>query len=525
MLAGTRIIEAFTQEKDKLFLKIPVEGKPDFHLVFDTSPLSGCMFTRDRHFKAKKNTINFFSNLLPAELNSIRIAEKDRSIKFSLKGSDLLFIIKGSDSNVFLSSPAGIESFKKSDLPGEDIPGSFVDSETGLYRFIEEITEKHLEWKSFSSAFPFAGKDLFLESKACASSDGVDDLKKGIHKCIESILRDSITVYYDYNNQKAKFIPESFLKDVPENETIKKFDSYFSALHYYFQLKFRNKQEVSTKTKIEKYLDSEMEKISSKLNNLKFRIEAGSKETEYRNTGNLLLMNMHLLTKGLNEIIVEEPDSGIPVKIKLDPKIATQKNIDRYFEKSKDEKINFEQSKDLYDAAAKRINRLNEIKNQINSGIDQDELEIIYNKLKINRQSKADKMEDKCNYKHYLLHGKYHVYVGKDSRNNDELTTQFAKQNDLWFHARGSAGSHVVLRVENTKEAVPKNIIKEAASLAAYFSKAKTSGVAPVSYTFRKYVHKKKGLEPGQVILSKESVVLVKPEIPKECEPVITDLI
>ena len=132
-------------------------------------------------------------------------------------------------------------------------------------------------------------------------------------------------------------------------------------------------------------------------------------------------------------------------------------------------------------------------------------------------------MEEKINFKHYILHDKYDVFVGKDSKNNDELTTQFAKQNDLWFHARGLPGSHVVLRITNTKEAVPKNIIKETASIAAYFSKAKTAGMVPVSYTFRKYVHKKKGLDPGQVILDREDVVLVKPEIPKGCEPVFTE--
>ena len=98
------------------------------------------------------------------------------------------------------------------------------------------------------------------------------------------------------------------------------------------------------------------------------------------------------------------------------------------------------------------------------------------------------------------------------------LSIKFAKQNDYWFHARGLPGSHVVLRVENTKEGVPKNIIKNAASIAGYFSKAKTAKVAPISYTFAKFVYKKKGMEPGKVMISKEKVLLVKPEIPKNCE-------
>ncbi len=98
------------------------------------------------------------------------------------------------------------------------------------------------------------------------------------------------------------------------------------------------------------------------------------------------------------------------------------------------------------------------------------------------------------------------------------LTTRFAKQNDYWFHARGSSGSHVVLRVENTKEPIPKNILKKAAAIAAYHSKSKTSGTAPVAYTFKKYVVKKKGDPSGTVRLLREDVLLVKPEIPAGCE-------
>jgi predicted ribosome quality control (RQC) complex YloA/Tae2 family protein len=60
--------------------------------------------------------------------------------------------------------------------------------------------------------------------------------------------------------------------------------------------------------------------------------------------------------------------------------------------------------------------------------------------------------------------------------------------------------------------------LKAAASLAAYHSKAKTSGMAPVSYTQKKYVTKKKGMDPGKVALLKEAVLIVKPEIPEGCE-------
>ncbi len=144
--------------------------------------------------------------------------------------------------------------------------------------------------------------------------------------------------------------------------------------------------------------------------------------------------------------------------------------------------------------------------------------------LKIKSGEKKELTDDiKSKFKHYIIDGRYDVFVGKDSTNNDLLTMKFAKQNDYWFHARSVPGSHVVLKVTNTKEPVPKNILKNAAAIAAYHSKAKTSGLAPVSYTFKKYVTKKKGMEPGKVILLREEVLLVKPEIPKNCEYISSD--
>ncbi|RPI74427.1 MAG: DUF814 domain-containing protein [Ignavibacteriales bacterium] len=139
--------------------------------------------------------------------------------------------------------------------------------------------------------------------------------------------------------------------------------------------------------------------------------------------------------------------------------------------------------------------------------------------LKLNREEKKKQGDDlKSKFKHYVILDKYNVYVGKDSKNNDLLTMKFAKPNDYWFHARSVSGSHVVLKNENPKEGIPKNILKITASLAAYHSKAKTSGMAPVSYTQKKYVTKRKGMETGKVALTKEEVLIVRPEIPKECK-------
>jgi predicted ribosome quality control (RQC) complex YloA/Tae2 family protein len=273
---------------------------------------------------------------------------------------------------------------------------------------------------------------------------------------------------------------------------------------------------------IEKYLTAEIESLSGKLNKLKGRIDAGSKEEIYHQYGEILLANNNIIRKGMKEIELEEYTSGQFHRIKLNEKLSPHQNIDRYFDKSRSEKIEYQKSKELFGLNTGEYERLMKIRDKFERTEDQELLLQIKKELKMKtQQSLSDDTKDKSLYRHFLMDGKYHIYVGKNSKNNDMLTTKFAKQNDFWFHARSVSGSHVVLRVENTKEAVPKNILQKTASLAAFYSKAKTSKLVPVTYTLKKYVNKNARHEPGQVTVTKETVLLVKPEIPKGCEMVM----
>ncbi|MEM7297209.1 MAG: NFACT RNA binding domain-containing protein [Bacteroidota bacterium] len=102
------------------------------------------------------------------------------------------------------------------------------------------------------------------------------------------------------------------------------------------------------------------------------------------------------------------------------------------------------------------------------------------------------------------------IWVGKNSKANDELTLKYAKKNDLWLHAKDVPGSHVVVK-EKPGQNYPEYIIEKAAGLAAANSKRKTDTLCPVIYTPKKFVRKMKGAPAGQVIVEKEEVVMVEP--------------
>jgi len=303
------------------------------------------------------------------------------------------------------------------------------------------------------------------------------------------------------------------------------FDDIISTQNYFFS----KRQYLERKSKmlklVSKHLEKELKKLSNKINNLHGVVERGSREEEYNKLGNLLLVNLNLLKTGLEEIEVEDIyENNKKIKIKLNTKLAPKKNVDYWFDKSKAEKIGFEKSVELMKKAKVDYEKLKKIEDKLAAIDSLKEFNIIIKKLKIKRVGMKPEKEDlKEKFKRYLIDDKYNVYVGRDSKNNDLLTTRFAKQNDYWFHARSVSGSHVVLRVDNTKEVIPKNVLKRTAALAAYHSKAKTAGTASVTYTFKKYVIKKKGYPIGTVHLLKEEVLLVKPEIPKGCEFVVDE--
>ena len=113
----------------------------------------------------------------------------------------------------------------------------------------------------------------------------------------------------------------------------------------------------------------------------------------------------------------------------------------------------------------------------------------------------------------YGLAGGYVVLAGKTDADNDRLSLKIARPNDWWFHVHGLPGSHVVLQVADRPQPT-KDILEEAAAIAAWHSKARNGGLTLVSYTQAKNVRKPRGAKPGTVTIQKEGTLKVKPGLP-----------
>lgn len=114
----------------------------------------------------------------------------------------------------------------------------------------------------------------------------------------------------------------------------------------------------------------------------------------------------------------------------------------------------------------------------------------------------------------YVLPGGWLLLAGRTDEDNDRLSLSIAEPNDLWFHARGVPGSHVVLRVPEGEEP-DRETVRRAAAAAAYHSKAREGGIVPVSMTRARHVTKPRGVPPGTVEIRNEKVVKVRPGLPE----------
>lgn len=207
---------------------------------------------------------------------------------------------------------------------------------------------------------------------------------------------------------------------------------------------------------------------------------------------------------------------GNETKIDLDPTLTPYENANRYFDKARTAKARKSDVAKRIRSLAADETTLYTIRARIAEAGSQKDLDRIQKDISASRFTLRETTEALGEagprFREFEVAGGMRVFVGKNAKQNDELTLHFAHKEDLWFHARHVTGSHVVLRSGKLAN-IPQRAIEQAAELAAYFSDARTQAHAPVAYTRRKYVRKPRGAAPGAVKIDKEEVIIVTPQI------------
>jgi predicted ribosome quality control (RQC) complex YloA/Tae2 family protein len=483
--------------------------KSDYRLIFNSSGQRCALFMDRYQIPQRLNSAQLFSELTGAILNKIELSEGDRYVTFQFdNGMNLVFLLYSSNANVLLTDGEVIlDSFKKSaDLIRKVLPKPVVavrkDSDQNPLRLndliqkIDPLLPRNIIKYYLTSAFQ-KGKIKEVEIELVTYS-----------ALLKKQVKPHFSAEYGFG-----LLPVGSLT----GKEVKKFEfvndavaySYYQMARYYdFELKKRELH-----TRIER-VQNKMERSLIELDNSSISLK---KAEEYEKIGHLLMANP--AKKYLSEHIELENfySEKSTISIKVDVENDNVVNAQKYYQKAKNTRKSYESAIIRKEELARRLSQVKVMQDTLTQVNYQKELQKWIAKhtelLQKIGLSSPDSITTATSYKLYEVSG-YKVKVGKSAVANDELL-RISHKEDIWMHARGVAGSHVVIPMSGDRSFPDKRIIEDVAKIAAFFSKAKGSSLVPVIFTKRKYVRKSKGMAPGAVFVDKEQVVLVQPGIPE----------
>lgn len=250
-------------------------------------------------------------------------------------------------------------------------------------------------------------------------------------------------------------------------------------------------------------LERERKTLLARLSDYQRALERLEEAEALRRQADLLLARLRAVPKGAERVVLEGFD-GTPVEIALDPALSPQENAEKLYERAKRLEGLAERALALIPKTEERLRALGEEMERVREAGLQELLEL----SRRPREGKGPKLGLR-----YTSPSGYPVLVGRNAKEND-LLTRAAHSEDLWFHAQGVPGSHVILKVEGKNP--PLEDLLFAARLAAYHSKARGEAQVPVDYTRKKNVWRPRKAAPGQVLYTHAKTLFVEGTLPKE---------
>ena len=568
-LKGNKIIQILQSSDRKELLFLTRSKKKEISLFFSTHPenyrieICECILRLDENeTKTRKSDYqktNLFSYAVGGYISEISQVDFDRVIKIScLKKSqlgksiefDLIFELTGRNSNLILLRKDGliIDCLRRVDLtqnrfrqilPGEKyVPPPYPKKKNPFQiekeKFLILLKDHDLLIPEFLISH-FVGLDKLLaqnilfEANIPLNVKTVDLQEEDIERLWKSFkeifqkISDYKLTFQIITDEKEKpkaisCVNLSFLKDDQKIFC----ENLNSAIKKFFHQKLEEHQRKTELKRLSEVIHSAQERLQSKKEKIEEDLKQAEKFEEYKKFGDLLMMNKDLIKKGqdsikLMDIFKPEPS---PIEIPLNVKLSPMQNAQAYFKKYKKAKDALAVMKKRKAETEKEILQLEKILEKLDGTIQELKLEEIERELislgflkgrKFFERKKKSQKE--FSPKRFVSKDGGEILVGRNNKENDYLTFKIARPDDLWFHAQDVPGSHVLLRRKEKKKEPSYNDIKEAAQVAAYFSKARREKNASVIYTLAKYVKKPKKGKPGLALVEKEKAIWVEPKL------------
>ncbi|MDD2215115.1 MAG: NFACT RNA binding domain-containing protein, partial [Eubacteriales bacterium] len=237
----------------------------------------------------------------------------------------------------------------------------------------------------------------------------------------------------------------------------------------------------------------------------------------YRIQGELLTAHLHEITNGMEKVSVINYYNNQMVEISMDPRLSPGKNAQKYFKKYGKAKTAIKEKNTQLKEVNESITYLESILTFTDNAETIEEIEEIRQELVeggyLQRRKSSYRLpKSKFQPLAYHTDDGFQILVGRNNKENDKLTFRIANKKDLWFHTKDIPGSHVILRTDG--KPVSETSILDAASLSAYYSKARSSENVPVDYTQVRNVKKPAAAKPGMVIFTDNHTLYVTPKSP-----------
>lgn len=258
--------------------------------------------------------------------------------------------------------------------------------------------------------------------------------------------------------------------------------------------------------------------VQERVTRLLARIEQGEgilgsadEADRYRLYGDLLLTWAHQVRLGEIEAVLQDPATGDPVDVPLDPQRSPVENAQMHYRAYKKALSARRVQERLVAEARSELADWRLIAEEVALADEIDHLKLVAIHFGTDDAGRPRPLTEGLPDRFRSTDG-LEILVGKNNRQNDMVTTRLSKPEDWWFHAQKAPGSHVVVRASASGAALPTRTCQEAALLAAWYSKARQDTRVAVAYTLRKHVRKPNGARPGFVIYDHERILVVQPD-------------
>ncbi|WKY46371.1 NFACT RNA binding domain-containing protein [Eubacteriaceae bacterium ES3] len=557
-LKDGRIRKIYQPETDEIRLLVN-HGKEKQHLLLSANSSNPRLYITQNIKENPSAPPSFCMSLRKYILNGIILGfeqyQTDRLIQMKIQQKNefnepvirtLIIEIMGRNSNIILLNEhfdildslkkVGVSSSRfRQILPGRAYVYPPLNHRIGFFSSSPESFSALLEAKSTVSI-----RDFFIQSflgispaisMEIAFRTGLNDSlivntltkKQKQYLCqeffdlVERIRSGSYPVIY-FNHRKPEDFSTVNNHYLEQDFTAKNYSMVCNMLEdFYFQrdkiLRFRSRS-----ASLMQQLDTLLKKHQKKLKNLYDDLNKAQKGEKYRLWGDLITANIYQITSGQKSVTLmdyydpEQKSIEIPMKVNLSP----SQNAQSYYKRYNKSKSAIAYLIPYIETTEQQIYYLESLLNSLEQSTEIEELEEIrheYINSEFNKKSVSKEDRKKKNVSrpmHFLSSEGFHIYVGKNNYQNDEIATRLGKDEDCWLHVKDAPGSHVLI-VAKGKFITEKTLL-EAGSLAAWYSRSKGSNNVPVDYVEYKYLKKPPKSKPGMVTFTNQNTMYITPK-------------